>query len=142
MNAIEIINKIKEVAKRNAEKISNQKTRNVTKDIKCFRQGDLYIFRVSDNWEVGEEVKRDKISDGVSLGSTHILMGDFKVYRGVKAPDFISDLHKKVCIGYAFDAKDNTVLTHQEHDNFLFVDGGRFQVCHQVDLRTLNRVAD
>ena len=114
----------------------------VAKDIKCFRQGDLYIFRVPDNWEVGEEVKRDKITNGISLGSTHILLGEFKVYRGVKAPEFINQLHKRVCVGYAFDAKKNTVLTHEEHDHFCFVDGGRFQVSHQVDLRTLHKVQD
>ncbi len=142
MNAIETINKIKEVARNNKDRISSQKTREVTKDIKCFRQGALYVFRVSDDWDVGEVVKRDKIADGVSLGSTHILMGEFTVYAGVKVPDCISDLHSRVCTGYAFDVGDNAVLTHQEHDHFCFVDGGRFQVCHQVDMRTLQRAID
>ena len=61
MNALETIKQIKKVAKFNSDRSISQKTRMVTKDIKCFRQGDLYIFRMSNNWEVGNEIKRDKI---------------------------------------------------------------------------------
>lgn len=142
MDTLQAVKQIQEVGKKNSERISSQKTRMVTKYIKCFRQGDLYIFRVPDNWPVGNELKRDKIADGVSLGSTHILLGKFKVYEGVKVPTGINSLNARAGLGYAFDAEDNTVLTHQEHDHFCFVDGGRFQVLHQVDSRTLQKVKD
>lgn len=142
MNTIEVVKQVKEIAKKNSDRISSQKTRMVTKNVNCFRQGDLYIFRVSNDYPVGNELKRDKIADGVSLGSTHILLGDFKVYEGIKAPDCVMSEHARVGLGYAFDAKDNTVLTHQEHDHFCFVDGGRFQVMHQIDMRTLQKARD
>ena len=146
MEVISVITKIKEVAVKNTKKSKSQKTRIVTKDnikvFECFRQGDLYVFRVPEDWPVGEELKRDKIADGVSLGSTHILMGDFKVYTGVKPLGFVSGLHARVALGYAFDARDNTVVTHLEHDHYCLEDGGRFQVMHQVDLRTLQKARD
>lgn len=146
MNAIEIINQIKEVAKKNHERAKSQKTRFVTEDkIKegeCFRQGDLYVFRVSDKHPAGEEIQRNQIADGVSVGARHILNGDFKIYQGVRKPNCLNDLHAKVSVGYVFDAEETTVLGHPEHDNYVFKFQSRWQVVHQLDLRTLQRVAD
>lgn len=146
MNVISTIKKIKEVATSNHIKPKSQKVHNVTKDSvpvgTCFRQGDLYVFRVEDTWNKGETVEVSQIADGVSLGSRHILKGKFTVYKGTTLPDNISDLNKRGGIGYCFDAEAGVTLTHPEHDHFKFVDGGRFQVLHQMDMRTLKRVAD
>ncbi len=142
MKTLEIMKKIQETANKNANRAKSQKTRRVTEDIKCFRQGDLYVFRVDDNHQVGEEIKRNQLADGVSLGARHILNGEFTVYKGIQSPSFVQDLHSRVGLGYAFDVKETTVLVHPEHDNYVFDCNGRFQVMHQVDLRTLRRAAD
>ena len=146
MKTLEVINQIKQIAKNNQERESSQKTRFITKDNlpigKCIRQGDIYVFRMDNDWGVGEEVKRNQIADGVSLGARHILNGDFKVYQGVSVPKFLNKVHARVCIGYAFDVKDGCVLGHPEHDNYVFKLNGRFQVLHQLDLQTLKRAAD
>lgn len=146
MNAIETINKIKNIAKQNSERESSQKTRFITEDkIKigeAIRQGDLYVFRVSNDHQVGEQIKRNQIANGVSLGARHILNGDFIVYQGVQGPDALNIVHARVSVGYAFDVKTGTVLGHPEHDNYVFKCPGRWQVVHQIDIRTLRRAAD
>lgn len=144
MESKEAIVKIKEVARKNKERPKSQKTHDVNIKIgECYRQGDLYIHRVADNHPVGDELKRDKIADGVSLGSTHHLLGSFKVYKGVKAPDYIkSEAHLSAGIGYAFDAEEDCVNVHMEHDHFCFKNKGRYQVTHQLDLKTMQRVLD
>ena len=146
MNAIDVINNIKEVAKNNHNRHKSQKTRFITEDKiaigECFRQGDLYVFRVANEHPVGEEIKRNQIADGVSVGARHILNGKFKVYHGVKKPNCLNEIHARISIGYVFDVKETTVLGHPEHDNYVFKFPGRFQVVHQLDLRTLQRASD
>lgn len=146
MNAVEIIGQINQIAKNNAARALSQKTRFITEDkIKvgeCFRQGDLYVFRVSDKYPVGKEVIINQIADGLSIGARHVLNGKFKVYQGVKPPDCLNQLNARVGVGYAFDADETTVLGHPEHDNYVFKFRSRWQVVHQLDLMTLKRVAD
>lgn len=91
---------------------------------------------------VGEMVKRNQIADGFSIGSRHILNGNFKIYTGIKGPECLNDIHAKVSTGYAFDVEENTVLGHPEHDNYVFKFSCRWQVVHQIDLRTLKKVQD
>jgi len=145
-NSINIIKGIEKIAEKNSARESSQKTRFITKDkIKigeCFRQGDLYVFRVADNHPIGNELKRNQIADGVSVGARHILNGDFKIYDGVKSPSGVRELNSRIGLGYCFDVKESTVLVHPEHDNYVFKTTGRFQVLHQTDLRTLRRAAD
>jgi hypothetical protein len=138
----EVMKELKQAAKTNVtEKITT--IRFVGGDVKCFRQGDLYVFRVPEDFPVGDRVHRKQIADGMSLGARHILRGRFKVYEGVKPPVRLPELHMRAkALGYAFDIEDGGVLTHPEHDHFKFTRGGRFQVTHQIDLRTLRRVAD
>jgi len=145
MNAQEVISQIQKVAKKNQNRDEAHKTRDV-KDLKvgeCYRQGDLYVFRVSDNHPVGNELKRHQLADGVSIGQRHCLVGDFKIYEGKKAPEGIASLQVRAGLGYAFDVvTPGAINTHPEHDNFRLMECGRYQVMHQVDLRTLRRVAD
>lgn len=145
MNVIETVNKIKEVALSNSKREEEHKTRYITEQKigmgEAFRQGDLYMVRVKKNHPIGQEVHRNQIADGVSIGARHILFGKFKVYEGSK-PKFVNEMYAKVSVGYAFDVEENTVLKHPEHDNYVFTFPSRWQVLHQVDLRTLSRVAD
>lgn len=142
MNAIEAFNEIRKIACSNYERPKSQKTHFVNNDEPGFRQGDLYILRVDDNHPVGDIVKRNQLADGVSIGARHILNGEFIVYEGVKAHKAVRELNARVGLGYAFDVKKSTVLVHPEHDNYVFNCDGRFQVIHQIDLRTLRKAAD
>lgn len=138
MNALKTLEKINAIAKENAK---NDVVREVCVSTKCFRQGDLYIFKVTDDWEVGDKLNRSQIADGTSLGSRHVLKGKHSVYNGVKMPACIDNDHS-VGMGYAFDVEPGAVLEHPEHDNYLFKDGGRYQVQHQLDMRTKQRALD
>lgn len=145
MNAVEVLDRINEVARSNQSREVFKKTRKVVglKVGECYRQGDLYVFKVKDSHPVGEEVKRSQLADGESIGQRHRLVGDFKMYKGLKAPDGIGQLQVRAGLGYAFDVlTEGAVNTHPEHDNFMLMECGRYQVMHQVDLRTLKRVAD
>lgn len=146
MQTLDVINEIKKVAETNHKRPEAHKIKEVI-DLKvgeCYRQGDIYVFKVSDTHPVGNELKRNQIADGFSLGARHCLVGEFKIYEGVKYPVKVSDIHKRAkCLGYAFDVlKPGVLNTHPEHDDFKFCQTGRFQVIHQVDMMTLKRVAD
>lgn len=146
MNATEVLNQIKGIAKRNSQRDSIQKTRFITEDKiavgECFRQGDLYIFRVGYNHPIGEEIKRSQLADGISIGARHILNGKFKIYQGAHGPSVLNKVYAKISVGYAFDVEETTVLGHPEHDNYVFKFPCRWQVVHQLDMRTLQRVKD
>lgn len=146
MNAVETIKGIKEIASKNGKRHKSQRTRFVTEEKiaigECFRQGDIYIFRVGSDHPVGEKVERNQVADGVSVGARHILNGEFIVYEGARGNLDLDDVHSRICVGYAFDASATTVLTHPEHDNYVFRFPSRWQVFHQVDRRTLRRAAD
>jgi len=147
MKTLEVIEQIKKIAESNAKRAKSQKTRFLTEENfkvgDVVRQGDLYLFRVPLNFKVGAEIKRNQIADGVSLGARHILNGEFVVYEGENVPKGVNDSHARAGLGYAFDAKESTVLGHPEHDNYVVkMDKCRIQVMHQVDLRTLMRVSD
>ena len=143
----EVISQIQEIANKNQAREEAVKTRIVPK-LKvgeCYRQGDLYIFKVTNNHPVGKKLDRRQLADGQSIGQRHVLLGEFQVYEGIKAPIEINELNLKAgCLGYAFDVLGDCTNAHPEHDHFKFTKKtkGRYQVVHQVDLQTLKRVAD
>lgn len=118
----------------------------------CYRQGDLYIFKVADDHPVGKELDRRQLADGQSIGQRHVITGgEFKVYESVKCPVLprgygeIEELNARAGKGYAFDIlklDDDARNAHPEHSHFVFKQCGRYQVHHQTDLYTLERVAD
>ena len=142
----EVIEQIEKIAEDNQNREEVVKTREVPhlKVGECYRQGDLYVFKVHDNHPVGEKLDRRQLADGQSIGQRHVLLGDFQVYKGVKAPSGINNLQSEAGLGYAFDVLGECTNTHPEHDHFKFTEKhkGRYQVMHQLDLQTLRRVAD
>lgn len=107
----------------------------------AYRQGDLYIFRVADDHPVGEKLDRRQLAEGESIGARHVLLGDFTMYRGTTPPPNVNSIHARVCLGHAFDVTGECTNAHPEHSHFV-LPKGRYQVWHQVDLRTLDRAAD
>lgn len=153
-SVIEIVNKIKEIA------ISNQNNPvlrviqvPVMKPGYCYRQGDLYIFKVDDGHPVGEQLDIRQLAEGTSIGQRHVLLGNFKVYKGTTLPKLAKGKFKDLnirsgALGYAFDVLPSesgeldTRNGHPEHAHFVFNQTGRFQVWHQMDFQTLERTKD
>lgn len=118
----------------------------------CYRQGDLFIFKVADDHPVGDKVERRQLADGESIGQRHVLLGDFVIYKGIKEPNIkfknIPGNNKKgligAVLGYAFDVTGECRNNHPEHDDFIFhpQGQGRYQVWHQLNRETMQRVAD
>lgn len=138
MNAMELVKKIE----RKSQELNTQEIR-VIKEMaigKCVRQGDLYIHRVPEIHPVGEFAKRNQLADGTSLGSRHILEGDYEVYEGKSLPKCVNSRYP---LGYAFRVHEGgAVITHPEHAHVKIECKGLFQVTQQMDMRTLQRVSD
>ena len=143
----ETIEAIQKQAKENQERPRELKVKQVP-DLKpgeCYRQGDLYIFKVANNHLVGEEIKNERqLAEGSSIGARHVLLGDFKLYKGIQEPIKTNDGFANLRTGHAFDVTGECTNAHPEHDHFKFSKDqcGRYQVMHQMDLRTLQRAAD
>ena len=144
MQTIEqIVNQIQNIANENQKNLELRVVKvPELKTGECYRQGDLYVFKVDDNHPVGKELNRRQLADGQSIGQRHVLLGEFKVYEGIQAPQGINDLHARAGLGYAFDVLGECTNAHPEHSHFQFQQCGRYQVMHQMDLQTLRRVAD
>jgi hypothetical protein len=140
---VEVVKEIQEIANKNQANLELRVVEvPLLKAGECYRQGDLYVFKVSDSHPVGKELDRRQLADGQSIGARHVLLGEFKIYEGKQAPKGVNDLHIKAGLGYAFDVLGDCTNAHPEHSHFKFNQKGRYQVMHQVDLQTLRRVAD
>jgi hypothetical protein len=112
------------------------------------RQGDIYIWRVADNWPRGKRIESRQLAVGNTQGSRHIADGEsVEVYEGVKAPEFIkfkgpngrtlAPLLGPLVVVTGRDFRG----THPEHDHYT-LEPGCYQITHQMDMRTLSRVQD
>ena len=103
------------------------------------RQGDIYIHKVDDNHPHGKKTKNYQLAIGTNLGSRHIADESFEVYEGTTLPDYVNSKH---FLGQLIKGtKDSSMITHPEHGN-ICVGKGTFQITHQMDIRTLQRVRD
>jgi hypothetical protein len=103
------------------------------------RQGDIYIHKVSDKHNHGEEIENHQLAFGLSQGSRHIADKSFKIFEGTTLPEYCnSSTFHGPCIK-SDDA--NAMITHPEHGN-ICTGKGTFQITHQMDLRSLKRVID
>lgn len=104
MQTKEVIEKIQEIANQNQARPDVVKVKQVP-DLKvgeCYRQGDLYVFKVADDHPVGKKLDRRQLADGQSIGQRHVLLGEFQIYEGKKAPCKTGDLYIKAgAVGYA-----------------------------------------
>lgn len=118
------------------------------------RQGDIYVYRVPEDWPRGKQLETKQLAIGNTQGSRHIAAGHVDTFEGVKAPEFIKAVTvdgQRVpmplgpCIVVkkekATRKKGKSTVSHPEHAHFL-LDPGTYQVVHQIDARTLERVKD
>lgn len=138
MKTVEIIKDLTE----KAVKLNRKETR-IVKEWpigKAVRQGDVYLHRVDMKHPIGEGLNIRQIADGTSIGSRHILLGDVKVYQGIKLPSYVND---RWPLGYTFDVgQEGATVTHPEHAHIDICVKGRYVVTHQMDMQTMRKVSD
>lgn len=106
---------------------------------KVARQGDVYIHRVDPSHAHGSETTDRQVAVGNTQGSRHIVEGAaVKLYYGTKAPSYVDS---RAPLGPLVEAESEWVLTHPEHPN-MYLPAGSYQVTHQLDAITGQRVDD
>lgn len=103
------------------------------------RQGDVYLHRVSDVHGHGPETRNRQLALGTTQGSRHVVEGDVTVYEGRTLPDWCEAgtfLGPCLVVG-----ESGAVVTHPEHAH-VALGPGCYQVTHQMDAATRQRVAD
>ena len=103
------------------------------------RQGDIYIHKVDPTHTHGKETPNHQLAMGITLGSRHIADENFTVYEGTTLPSWVSRGHfLGPCI---VTKKDTALISHPEHAN-VALGPGAYQICHQMDVRTMQRIRD
>ena len=101
------------------------------------RQGDIYIHCVKDSHAHGKELQSRQLAMGETQGSRHILEGDALVMAGTTAPEWAP----KALLGPLVKLLKRCIVTHPEHAH-VNLPAGTYQITHQMDARTLERVRD
>ena len=104
-----------------------------------YRQGDIYIYRVADDHPHGKKVGSHKLAIGEGEGSNHFAEGEIELFEGTTLPDFLA---RGTFLGPLIKAPKGFKNTHPKHAHCIIEQGGTFQVTHQMEARTLQRVAD
>lgn len=104
------------------------------------RQGDVYIHRVDDDHKRGKKIAEGKIqlALGQSIGQRHFLVGDLVAYEGTTLPKWC---RQGTFLGPLVVLKKRAKNTHPEHAHSS-LPAGTYQVTHQLDVKTMRRVAD
>lgn len=109
-------------------------------------QGDVYLHCVADDHPRGKQIGRDQtqIAVGTNAGARHVIEGKVRVFEGKKLPDTVKVTNARIIpeiLGPVVVVEEPASLTHPEHANHN-IPAGTYQVHYQLDLRTMQRVAD
>jgi len=132
MNTIEAIERIEKTAGENRGDVRRIKSMGVGHVV---RQGDIYIHGVSEDHPHGKACGR-QLAQGTSKGSRHVADGG-DCFEGVKAPEWC----EIALLGPLVKSPDRFTITHPEHAD-VCLPAGNYQITHQMDARTLERVRD
>lgn len=105
---------------------------------KVVRQGDIYLHCVAEDHPRGEKLKSRQLAAGTSQGSRHIAEGNVDVYEGVALPEWCG---RGYFLGPVIVSTERFPVTHPQHANYS-LPAGTYQVTHQTDARTKQRVID
>ena len=101
------------------------------------RQGDIYIHRVKADHPHGKAVESRQLAVGTNQNARHIAEAPAKIYEGTTAPEGVITRLLGPCI-----IADKPVrVSHPEHAH-VTLPPGAYQITHQMDARTLERVRD
>lgn len=104
---------------------------------KVVRQGDIYIHRVPASHARGKATGR-QLALGNTQGSRHVAEAPSKVFVGTTLP---IGCQPRTFLGPLVESDERFTVTHPEHAH-VSLPAGTYQVTHQMDARTLARVAD
>ena len=104
---------------------------------KCVRQGDIYIHRVNDDHNCGDKAASSQLAKGTSKGSRHFAEAPAVVYESKTTPEWCST----TLLGPCVKSTSRFTVSHPEHAN-ISLPGGTYQITHQMDARTLEKVRD
>lgn len=102
------------------------------------RQGDIYIHRVADDHKAGEKVESRQLAVGNTTGSRHVAEAPASVYVGTTLPSWCEP---RAFLGPCIAATGRFTVSHPEHAH-VELPPGRYQITHQTDVRTMERVRD
>jgi hypothetical protein len=102
------------------------------------RQGDIYIHCVAPTHLRGKKLESRQLALGDSQGSRHVAELPAAVYEGVALPESCS---QRTFLGPLIVSLDRFKVVHPEHAHFS-LPKGTYQVTHQSDARTKDRVID
>ena len=134
-NILEVMEKVNQTAQNN---VHEERFIKVFAIGKCVRQGDIYIHRVNDDHKCGKELKINQLAHGTSKGSRHVAESPAICFEGIKAPDYCN---ANTFLGPLIKSEQRFIVSHPEHADFS-LPAGCYQVTHQMDARTLERVRD
>lgn len=112
----------------------------------AIQQGDLYVFRVSDNHPRGKQIGKGcvQVAMGTGNGARHVAEGSISAFVGKKLPDDVKppmDVEAEEILGPVVFASEPWFLTHPEHPHHR-LPAGTYQVTYQFDPHTMRRVVD
>jgi len=102
------------------------------------RQGDIYIHCVAGGHAHGPEAPTRQLALGETMGSRHLALAPCEVYVGTTLPEWC---RPETFLGPLIVSKDRFVVGHPEHAH-ISLPGGAYQVTHQMDARSMDRVRD
>ncbi len=153
----EIHAKIKKEGKRNATqeirfheivvkgKESFLKLKGSDKLAKAGRQGDIYFHLVDSKHPHGPKLKTRQLALGSGKGASHIAGASILVYEGTKLPSYCGP---RTFLGPFIVVKKRDMIKHglQQNDKdrhgYVSLPKGSYQITHQMDARTGERVVD
>lgn len=102
------------------------------------RQGDIYIHAVEATHAHGDKLKDRQLALGNTQGSRHIAEAPATIYAGTTIPEWCD---RRTFLGPLVKSKKRFVVTHPEHAH-VSLPAGEYQITHQMDARTMDRVVD
>jgi len=101
------------------------------------RQGDIYIHRVENDHPHGKMAENHQLAEGNTQGSRHVADENAQVFVGTKAPQWA----ERAFLGPLVKSTVAFKIVHPEHAH-VNLPAGTYQITHQMDARTLERVRD
>jgi hypothetical protein len=108
------------------------------KEGQVVRQGDIYIHCVAEDHKRGDQVGNRQLAMGDSMGSRHVAEAPARIFRGVRVPSWCGS---NTFLGPVVVSEDRFVITHPEHAH-VDLPAGTYQITHQLDARSAERVKD
>lgn len=101
------------------------------------RQGDIYLHRVPDDHPHGQELETRQLAEGTTQGARHLVESGARIYEGTTTPPGCD----VPFLGPLVRARTRLLVSHPEHAE-MDLPRGTYQVTHQQDLLTMQRVLD